>query len=236
MLAYLEELNRRRVHNKFFYTYPEKGEYSRDKYPKHLEFFKLGSTYNERMLLGGNRSGKSFCGIYESVCHLTGAYPDFWEGKRFFEPTNGWCCGDTSKTLRNTLQDLLLGPPGKPDLFGTGMIPADLIVRTTQRMGTPDAVESIFVKHVSGGISTLELKAYEQSRIAFQGTSQHFIHLDEECDQSIYTECLLRTLTTQGIIYVTCTPLLGLTDLMLAFLPEMAPASDDELKKVEVYQ
>lgn len=226
-------MDRRRTRNKFQYLYPKTGPLRRELYKKHTEFFRLGAEYNERMLLGGNRSGKSFAGSYEDVCHLTGLYPSWWEGKRFSRPTHGWSCGDTGKTLRDILQETLLGPPGEADLRGTGMIPEHLIVRTTPRMGSPDAVESIFVRHVTGGLSSLQLKAYEQGRVAFQGTSQDFVHLDEECDNTIYTECLLRTLTTKGVVYVTATPLLGLTDLMLAFLPEMAPATDDELAKVD---
>ena len=226
LLAHLEELDRRRTFNKFQYLYPETGPLSRHNYPKHLEFFRLGATHNERALFGGNRSGKSFAGSYEDVCHLTGLYPDWWEGHRFNRPVDGWSCGDIGKTLRDILQTTLLGPPGKPDLEGSGMIPRDLIVRTTPRVGTADAVESIFVKHVSGGVSTLQFKAYEQGRAAFQGTSQDFIHLDEECPLEIYTECLLRTMTVNGIIYLTATPLLGLTDLMLAFLPHLAPAPE----------
>lgn len=206
--------------------YPETGKYARANYPKHLEFFRLGKTYNERALLGGNRSGKSYAGTYEDVLHLTGLYPDWWEGKRFDKPTNGWSCGDIGKTLRDILQTTLLGPPGQEELEGTGFIPKDLIIRTTPRMGTPDAVESIFVRHVSGGVSSLQFKAYEQGRAAFQGTSQDFIHLDEECPMDIYTECLLRTMTVDGIIYLTATPLLGLTELMLAFLPALQPAPE----------
>jgi phage terminase large subunit-like protein len=213
--------------------YPETGELSRSKYPKHLEFFKLGRDFNERAMFGGNRSGKTYAGSYEDVLHLTGLYPDWWEGKRFDHPTNGWSCGDIGKTLRDILQTALLGPPGQSELEGTGIIPRDLIVRTTPRIGTADAIESIFVRHVSGGVSTLQFKAYEQGRAAFQGTSQHFIHLDEECPLEIYLECLLRTMTVNGIIYLTATPLLGLTDLMLAFLPEMSPAP--EIKEADLH-
>ena len=49
------------------------------------------------------------------------------------------------------------------------------------------------------------------------------IWLDEESPTDIYTECLLRTMTTNGVIYLTLTPLLGLTDLALSFLPDMQP-------------
>jgi phage terminase large subunit-like protein len=203
--------------------YPSKGPLRRSLYPKHLEFFRLGKDHNERALLGGNRSGKSYAGTYEDVLHLTGRYPNWWEGRKFDKPVSLWSCGDIGKTLRDISQATLLGPPGQKDEEGTGMIPQDCIVRTTPRMGTPDAVESIFVKHVSGGDSVLQFKAYEQGRAAYQGTTTDVIHLDEECPMEIYVECLLRTLTCNGIIYVTATPLLGLTDLMLAFLPDLQP-------------
>ncbi len=35
----------------------------------------------------------------------------------------------------------------------------------------------------------------------------------------IYSECLLRTMTTNGVIILTFTPLQGLTELVLSFLP-----------------
>lgn len=127
------------------------------------------------------------------------------------------------------MQEKFLGPPGQDALQGTGLIPEDAIISTTKRMGTPDAVESIFVRHISGGTSVLQLKAYEQGRAAFQGTAQDFIHLDEECPLDIYVECLLRITTTSGIIYLTATPLLGLTDLMLEFLPNMQPITEEAL-------
>jgi len=206
--------------------YPATGKLSRFKYPKHLEFFRLGKEFNERAFLGGNRTGKSYAGSYEDALHLTGNYPTWWPGKQFDHPVQGWSCGDIGKTLRDIAQTTLLGSPGTDEFQGTGMIPKESIVRTTVRMGTPDAIESVFVKHISGGVSSLQFKAYEQGRAAFQGVSCDFIHLDEECSLEIYTECLLRTLTTNGIIYLTATPLLGLTELMLAFLPNMQPTAE----------
>ena len=44
---------------------------------------------------------------------------------------------------------------------------------------------------------------------------------------SIYSECLLRTMTTDGIVMLTFTPLLGLSDVALKFLPDMAPTVED---------
>ena len=43
------------------------------------------------------------------------------------------------------------------------------------------------------------------------------IHLDEEPPLDIYEECVVRTMTTQGHVLLTMTPLLGMTDLCARF-------------------
>lgn len=195
-----------------------------------MQFFQLGAIHNERLLAGGNRSGKSFAGGYEMSLHLTGLYPEWWEGKTFAEPVMAWTAGDTAKNVRDIMQTILLGPYGNIEQYGTGLIPGELIHRYTSKHGLSDAIESIYVKHISGGLSNIQFKSYDQGREVFQGTSQQVIHLDEECPLDIYTECLLRTLTVNGIIYVTATPLLGLTDLILSFLPEFLPSEEPSIK------
>lgn len=222
MLKLLEEKKRRDSRNRIKSFYPDEGQYRRELYVKHILFFASGDEFNERALLGGNRSGKTLAGAYETTCHLTGKYPRWWRGKRFEDPVDAWCAGDTARTVRDILQKELLGPPGDPSSEGTGMIPGDLILDTSVKHGLSDCVEAVRVKHV-GGTSNLHFKSYDQGRQAFQGTSQHVVWLDEECPIDIYTECLLRTMTTDGIVYLTATPLLGLTELMLSFLPELQP-------------
>lgn len=225
LVSLLEEQTRREKRNKFKTLYPEEGPFRRDLYPKHVAFFAAGAEFNERALLGGNRVGKTVAGAYEMTAHLTGAYAPWWVGKRFDGPTNVWCSGDTSKSVRDILQKELLGPPGDAAAQGTGLIPADAIIRTTPKHGLADAIESVHVKHISGGTSVLQFKSYEQGRENFQGVSCQVIWLDEEAPMSIFTECLLRTMTTNGSVYLTATPLLGLTELMLSFLPDMQPVA-----------
>jgi phage terminase large subunit-like protein len=94
-----------------------------------------------------------------------------------------------------------------------------LILDTTPRSGVPDAKQSISVKHISGGTSFIGLKSYDQKRKSFQGTSKHFIWLDEEPPMDVYSECLIRTMTTDGLIMLTFTPLLGISEVVKAFLP-----------------
>ena len=178
-----------------------------------------------------HNTGKTHCGCFADVLHLTGLYPDWWPGRRFTHPIDMWVATDTAKNTRDILQEKFCGKPGQEQAYGTGMIPGDLLVRRTVKHGLADAFESVFVRHVSGGISTLQFKSYDQGREAFQGTRQHRIHLDEEPKLEIYTECLLRLLSTvpgesNGTLVLTETPMLGVSDLMITFLPDLSPEPD----------
>lgn len=213
----------RRAGGKFRTYFPEDGPLSRHAYPKHMAFFAAGKTHRERAFVAANRAGKTSAGVFEDAAHLTGQYPPWWEGRRFRHPIEAWVAGDTSKTTRDILQSALLGPPGQPAQQGTGMLPKETILHTTPKAGIANAVETVYVRHVTGGTSTMTFKSFDQRREAFQGTAKHLIHLDEEADEAIYAECLLRTMETGdftgGIIILTFTPLMGLTPLVLSFMP-----------------
>lgn len=208
----LRRLQRRKI-DRFFRS---ETQYPRSSYPKHLEFFKAGASYRERLFIAANRTGKTVAGAYEMTLHLTGAYPEWWEGKRFDTEIHAWAAGDTGETVRDIIQFELFGDI---DDVGTGMIPGDSIEGFTRRSGIPDAIQSAGIKHESGGISKIGLKSYDQKRKSFQGTSKEAIWLDEESSMEIYTECLLRTMTTKGLMLLTFTPLLGISDVVKAFLP-----------------
>ena len=182
--------------------------------PKHRAFFDAGADYNERLFLAGNRVGKSIAGAFEASCHATGVYPKWWRGKRFNKPTKGWVVGSTARSTRDVVQKELIGPIGA---WGTGMIPKDKLGQWFALQGVPQGIDIIQVKHVSGGWSTIGFKNYEQKIDAFFGTDMDWIWMDEECPQEIYNECLLRTMTTNGIIYVSFTPLKGLTPMVVKF-------------------
>ena len=194
--------------------FPAEGPLRRDLYAKHMEFFDAGA----------NRVGKTLAGAYEATLHLTGEYPAWWKGRRFRDPAIGWAAGDSSKTTRDIIQLALYGPMHDG---GTGMIPKDKIVRVTTKTGIADCLETIYVTHVSGGLSEVTLKSYDQQRDAFQGTNRHFIWLDEECPYDIYVECLLRTMVVNGLVFLTATPLQGMTEVMRFFI---TPAEDDQSK------
>jgi phage terminase large subunit-like protein len=195
--------------------------YARRYYPKHLEFFAAGASYRERCFLAANRVGKTTCGAYETTCHLTGIYPDWWTGRRFDTPVRAWACGKRNETTRDIVQKALLGPVAydgmRKVLDGSGMVPGHLIGRVTWKRGVEDLTDTVKVKHASGGWSTLGMKSYEQGRGSFEGTSQHLIWFDEEVPMDVYGEGLIRTMTTQGMILVTFTPLEGMSPTVLQF-------------------
>lgn len=221
-LAVLEEAEKRAGY-KIRRFFPEAGPYARSLYPKHVALFDAGAVHRERCFMAANRVGKTQAGAYEAALHLTGDYAEYapwWAGRRFSGPIRMWAAGDTSKTTRDIIQDALMGPP---NAIGSGMIPMHTILETATKQGIPDAIELAWVRHVSGGKSVVQFKSYDQRREAFQGTSQHLIWLDEECPDDIYAECLLRTAKTSdfdgGMILLTFTPLMGITPLVLSFLP-----------------
>jgi phage terminase large subunit-like protein len=106
---------------------------------------------------------------------------------------------------------------------GTGMLPGDLIAHRTTKQGIAEAVDSIYVKHASGGTSSVSLKSYQEGRESFFGAAVEFVWLDEESPESVYTECLMRTMTCDGQVILTFTPLQGLSDVVMSFLPNGIP-------------
>jgi phage terminase large subunit-like protein len=213
----LKELERRKKTRKIFEYYPDAGPLRRELYVKHNQFFEAGPGHRERLMLAANRVGKTEgVGGYEMALHLTGLYPAWWKGRRFDRPIDAWAAGDTSLTVRDIIQFKLWGPFLEP---GTGLIPLECIHDKSLKRGTADAIDVMYIKHVSGGISQLTLKSYDQRRESFQGTEKDVIWLDEEPALEIYTECLLRTMTNDGLLMMTFTPLMGMSETVMAFLP-----------------
>lgn len=224
LLRLLEEQDRRKKCRKLWSYYPDTGPLRRELYPKHMAFFEAGAKYRERLLMGGNRTGKTEgTGGCETTYHLTGQYPPWWNGRRFNRPIKAWAAGTTSKTTRDIIQFKLFGEKNE---IGTGLIPGEFIHgKPTSKAGVPDAFDTALIKHKSGGYSQLVLKSFDQGRKAFEGNEVDVIWLDEEPPIEVYTECLIRTADTtgtdshSGIIMLTFTPLEGMSETVLAFLP-----------------
>lgn len=187
-------------------------------YTKQLDFHENGNTYRERLFMAGNQLGKTWAGAYEVAMHVTGRYPDWWTGRRFPRATR-WMVGSESAELtKKGVQRLLLGPPELRDDWGTGTIPYDCIKSTSLKSGVPDAVASVVIKHESGDDSVIQFNSYDQGRTKWQADTVDGVWFDEEPPLPIYSEGLTRTNATGGLVFVTFTPLLGMSDVVKRFL------------------
>jgi phage terminase large subunit-like protein len=91
--------------------------------------------------------------------------------------------------------------------------------------GIPGHIDYAIIKSALGGESVLQFRSYDQKREAWQGTERDGVWMDEEPPMEIYTEALMRTMTTKGMLLCTFTPLMGLSEVALSFMPELAPAA-----------
>lgn len=194
-------------------------------YAKQQDFFDHGASKRERLLMAGNQLGKTYAGAFEMTCHLTGEYPDWWLGRRFEHPVRAWAAGESSLLVRDVQQKLLCGEPGVTDAFGTGMIPKNRFIdKPSLARGVTDAYDTIQVEHringVVDGVSVLRFKSYEQGRTKFQGETIDFAWGDEEPPLDVYSEMLTRITATKGMVYITFTPLKGMSEVVSRYLNE----------------
>ena len=194
-----------------------------DPYPYQEDFNNQGKEHPQRLLMAANRIGKTWCGAFEVACHLTGRYPDWWQGFKFTRPIKCWAAGINNNKTRDIVQAKLLGPPGNKDEMGTGTIPLECLGETVRKPGVPNALEGAYVKHITGGWSFLGIKSYEMEAVGFMGEPVDLIWLDEEPKQAIYTQCITRTLDTKGIVMMTFTPENGVTEVVGQFMNDLKP-------------
>lgn len=196
-------------------------------YLKQMEFHAAGKQYRERLLMAGNQLGKTLSAGAETAMHLTGRYPEWWEGYVFDRPISMWASGITGESTRDNPQRILYGGLGQP---GSGMIPKDALKDVTNKRGIPNSVDTIVVRHggggdVQAGESLIGFKSNDQGREKWQGPTLDSVWFDEEHDEDVYTEGLTRTNVAMGPILFTFTPLKGMTNVVKRYLIDKVPGT-----------
>lgn len=192
-------------------------------YPKQQEFHDLGASKRERLLMAANQVGKTYAGAAEMAMHLTGLYPDWWAGRRFDRPISAWVGCDTGVNVRDGAQRLLFGKAMDKDQRGTGTVPKNCVdweKDVSLARGVTGLFDTVFVKHVSGKKSKCAFKTYQSGRESWQGETLDVVWYDEEPPEDIYLEGLTRTNATNGLVYMTFTPMLGHSTVVEKFLKE----------------
>jgi len=188
-------------------------------YAKQREFHRAGRTFRERLFMAGNQLGKTIAGAAEVAMHLTGRYPEWWDGLRI-KGANRWIAGSESVELtKKGVQRLLFGNPDQEGEWGTGMIPKACIGSITRRQGpVANCIGNVTVAHTSGDHSSVALQSYDQGRTKWQADTVEGIWFDEEPPLDLYSEGITRTNVAQGPVIVTFTPLLGMSDVVKRFM------------------
>jgi phage terminase large subunit-like protein len=184
----------------------------------HAASYLNGILTRERLFMAGNQLGKTLAGAAEVAMHLTGRYPIWWTGRRYDRPVVVLAGSESAELTRDGVQRLLVGPPASEEDWGTGFIPKDCIAGTTRRQGTPNALDSVKVKHANGGYSYVNFKSYDQGRGKWQATTVDLVWFDEEPPADVYSEGLTRTNATRGMVFLTFTPLLGMSEVVRRYL------------------
>lgn len=191
-------------------------------YDWQTDFVRQTATHSQCCLIAANRIGKTYLGTYMDAIHALGEYPDGWEGHRFSHAPLIWGLGYSGEKTRDLLQTPLVGKK-IGDRFEGGIIPADRIVGYESMTGTPNAVRTLFVKHVSGDVSRIQFWSYSQGQHALMGDAVDWFHIDEEPrDSSIFPQVLVRTASGDGGAggrgILTFTPENGRTELVIQFM------------------
>lgn len=154
------------------------------------------SSHDVRLYIGGNRSGKTLGGVIEDVYWLRKDHPN----QRLpigAEPTRGRV---VAVDFENGVKKIIL------PIFAN-VIPKSLLINGSWLDSYNGQEKTLKLSNNS----FVEFMSYDQDLDKFAGTSRHFIHMDEEPPKPIYTENYARIIDTNGRLWITMTPVEGMT-------------------------
>jgi phage terminase large subunit-like protein len=189
------------------------------------------------MLMAANQVGKSRTGCSIDSFHLTGDYPDDWEGHTFKAPPLCWLLGYSGEKTRDLLQTKLFGRYVEGEFEG-GYIPKDKILDHRAMTGTAGAMREVRVQHING-ISVCQFWSYTQGQHALMGDVVDWYHIDEEPkDPTIYPQVLTRTINGDqgrgGRGILTFTPENGKTQMVCQFMGESYESEDEDIESIDI--
>lgn len=149
-----------------------------------------------RFLCGGNRSGKTEAGTLEACFHALGVYPDWYpESQKIKGASRGRIVvTDYSKGCGEVLEPKIVE-----------WLPKERIIKIKRTI--KGYIEKIYLRHSSGGTSTIDVMTYEQADGIFEGWSGHWAWFDEPPPRNKFIATLRGLIDFAGRAWLTLTPI-----------------------------
>lgn len=169
--------------------------YSYEPHPKQKVFH--CSRLEEKLFIGGNRSGKTVANVIECIWWLTKTHP-FREDVRNIqgEVRGRLVCVSFIEGLEKIILPLF-----------KKWVPRKYLI---DRSWDKSYINKTRTLTLNNG-SFIEFQSYDQELEKFAGTSRHFVSFDEEPPMVVWQECLMRLIDTDGSWWISMTPVEGLT-------------------------
>ena len=173
-----------------------------------------GDKARKRWIFGGNRTGKTSAGAYEAVwLAVNGRGRSDGHHKR--KPTEGWVVSLTQQVQRDVAQrkvlELLGGITTARQSGDVAEITYECVMMSGRSEYPERGVIDFILVHSPIGDSRIGFRNCEQGREKFQGVRLDWVWFDEEPEEEVFEECLMRTLDNGGYVWGTMTPLKGKT-------------------------
>ena len=172
------------------------------------------SSADVKLVLGGNRAGKSVTGMYELNLACLGLHPARPVDRfpKWRPPVTAWLASDSHQKNRTSFVPIL----------------KRLIPRKDWNPIVGPRGE-FFGNRYSNG-SLMEGKSYDAKRESFQGPEIVITQLDEEPSEGIFDECIARGETCDGIVLLTMTAMRGMSwPYRRLYLPGQDPEKSKEM-------
>lgn len=147
----------------------------------------------DRLYIGGNRSGKSLGSTIEAIWWLTHSHP---YRQTPDEPIRGRV---VAVDFLNGVDKIIL------PLYKQWLPKSYLINGSWEQSYSRER----HVLTLNNG-SFVEFMSQDQDLDKFAGSSRHFVHFDEECPQTVFRECIARLVDTNGVWWMSQTPIQGM--------------------------
>lgn len=179
------ELNRRYREEKLLYYQPCG--------PKHIQFHK--STKTVRAIFGGNRSGKTYCGLVELLFHACLKTHPF---TGVANPKKGHYRIFTTKF---SIAEELIIP----------MLQEYIPVKWYRGGSWREAYDSKYHILYGANGSIIDIFTYDQDVAATESVTLDGCWMDEEAPERMYSSTVSRLMSSKGFVVLTVTPLFGMS-------------------------